>query len=255
MTRFCRLLSALVVAGCGDPLYLGSDVLWFADHESGDLADWELDDGGGSYVDAYENSTEHTVAASSTFAHSGRYSILLTRQEVSEDSGPGLFRDRELPRDAYYSAWYFVPVQVTTVSAWTIMKFRALNAGDQLGEGLDLNLRSLPGGDFVLYVFDHDNAYLQAPVADPPPIVRPGGWFHVEARFKVGAQPDGAVEVWLDGRKVYRLTNRTTVGAQGLYFTPCNIALDVEPSPTELYVDDAAISASRFTPDGFAPNE
>ena len=245
-------LALLALSGCTDPLYLGSDVLWFAAHESGDLGEWELDAGGGSYVDAYGNGAAHSVTPSNEFAHGGSFSVRLTREAISEDSGPGLFRDSQLPRDAYYSAWYFVPQQITTISSWTIMKFRPLNADDQLGEGLDLDLRSLPGGDFVLFVFDHDATYLQAPVGDPPPLVRPGRWFHVEARFKVGANPEGAVEVWLDGRKVYELTNRATVGAEGLYFTPCNIALDIEPSPTALYVDDVAISATRFTPDGFA---
>jgi hypothetical protein len=256
MRRYPRLLlGALLGVGCGDPLYLGSDVIWSANHESRDLGEWERDAGGGTYVDAYGEADTHAVVLASDAAHAGGFAAKLTRQSVDGVSGPGLFRDAELPEDAYYSAWYLVPAQYETISGWAIMKFRSKNPDDpaQLGEGLDLNLRSLPGGDYVLYVFDHDRNYLEAPVADPPPIVQVGRWFHLEVRLRVGASPRGAIDVWFDGRKTYELSNRTTAGTQGLYFSPCNITADVTPAPTSLYVDDVAISLERFTPTGTSP--
>jgi hypothetical protein len=256
-TGCLTLAAGLLTQGSCDPLYLGSDVLWSATHEDGDVTEWELDSGGGSYVDAYAVAENHAITLTPDPVHRGQFAAKLTREAIDAGSGPGLYRDAALPNDAYYSAWYFVPEQYTTRTSWTITKFRGKNpdAPGQLGEGVDLNLRGLPGGDYVLVVFDHDRSYLEAPISDPPPIVRVGRWFHVETRFRVGTNHDGAVEIWLDGNKRYELLNRTTVGANGLYYTACNIVSEITPAPMSLYVDDAAISLERVTPSGMPAKE
>ena len=49
---------------------------------------------------------------------------------------------------------------------------------------------------------------------------------------------------------MYRLVNHPTA-ADGAYFSPCNIALELTPSPSALYVDDAAVSLTRISPEGW----
>jgi hypothetical protein len=146
--------AALLATGCGDPLDAGSDVIWIATHEAGDVTEW-----GGSYT-GVDDQPGGTVEASTDVAHGGRYSAKLTRIAVAAETRRGLFRDVLGHPLAYYAAWFFVPERYATPSRWTIFKFRLGEA-----EGFDLDLRALPDGDFVLSVFDHDQAFLLEPLA------------------------------------------------------------------------------------------
>ena len=225
-------------------------MIWTATHEGGNLNEWTEDARGGSYPEPAVAGTDGTAEISGDFARSGALSLKLTRPAVGTETGPGAYRDLRGRNRAHYASWFLVPEQQRPASRWTIMKFRLRDpsSADPPAEGLDLDLRSLPGGGYVLSVFDHDSSYLQEPIAVPPPVVEVGRWFHVEVLYR-SAGSAGAVAVWLDGRKVYDLMPHPTT-ADGAYFTPCNIGLDLGPSPVSVYVDDASISLTRVTPSG-----
>jgi len=145
-----------------------------------------------------------------------------------------------------------VPRLYQTNSQWTIQKFQSRSDTDpeQIGHGHDLNLRTLPGGQVVLYVFSHDPAYLQAPLADPPAFVPIETWFQIEVFYRPRTDETGQISVWLDDRLVYDLRDRRTAGSDDVLWTPCNIGEDIQPAPPRLYLDDAAISLVRVTRDG-----
>jgi polysaccharide lyase-like protein len=272
-------LLGLSLCACGPELDLGSDVLWATDHETGDLSGWYAAPLGGIQPDTSMSPVE--IAAGP--AHSGRYSLKLTDVAQDDMIGPGVYRELVAPPDAYYSVWYYIPRPYQTKSQWTIMKFRARSDSDPtvISHGHDLNLRTLPGGQVILYVYSHDPTYLQAPLADPPAIVPVETWFQIEALYRPRTDETGKLLVWLNGRLVYDLENRRTAGSDDVLWTPCNIGEDVEPLgspsdepgaggaggaggeagapstggasarvPPELYVDDAAISLKRVTPAG-----
>jgi hypothetical protein len=238
-----------VLSAC-DPIYVGSDVVWLAMHENADLAEWTAENRGGSYLGVDAN-VAGSVELSTDVAHSGSYSVKLTRSAVDAENGPGLFRDVRGLDAAYYAAWFLIPQPYAARSRWTITKFRLRDAASDAApaEGLDLDLRKLPDGDYVLSAFDHDQDYLQQPIAVPPPIVRTGRWFQLEVFYRSTGDRSGEVIVWLDGIEVYRLINHPTA-ADGAYFSPCNVALELTPSPAALYVDDAAVSLTRISPEG-----
>ncbi len=242
---------ALCVAcsGCGPRIDLGSNLIWATDHESGTLDAWSLPPGGGTFQD---DATNDTVSIAQGPAHSGQYSLQLSNGGTSDSAGPAAFRELIEPDELYYSAWYYLPRAYQTNSQWTIQKFRFRSESDAgaLGDGHDLNLRTLPGGEMILYVVSHDPAYLQAPLADPPAFVPTQAWFHVEVRFRARTDETGRVLVWLDDRLVYDLENRRTAGSNDLVWSPCSIGEDVTPSPKVIYVDDVAISRSRVTRSG-----
>src|SRR4029453_9691613 len=83
---------ALLAIGCGEPLYAGSDVVWVATHERGDLAEWSADARGGSFAGVAANPAG-IVEVSREAARSGEFSAKLTRNAVAAETGPGLFRD------------------------------------------------------------------------------------------------------------------------------------------------------------------
>ncbi len=288
IARACALACLSTLCACSPKLELGSNVLWSTSNESGDLTDWYLPPGGGIVPDT---SMSPTPAAVKGIAHTGSYSVLLSDLAASDTIGPGVYRELDSPPDAYYSAWYFIPRQYQTKSQWTIMKFRSRSDDDPntISHGHDLNLRALPGGQVILYVYSHDPMYLQAPLADPPAIVPVEAWFQLEVLYRPRTDETGKILVWLDDRLVYDLEQRRTAGSNDLVWSPCNVGEDVEPlgTPTidagdgegneggaggasssdggalgeagassaprtgpELYVDDAAISLTRVTRTG-----
>lgn len=247
-------LLALVASACRAPLDVGSDVVWAADHESGTLRDWSEGDAGGLRPDP----TKSLVEISDSFAHGGQFSLKLTDLGASDTDGPATYRDLSFPPDAYYSAWYYLPRAYQTNSQWTIQIFRSRSDANPnvVNHGHDLNLRMLPGGRVILYVYSHDRNHLQAPLANPPAFVPIEGWFHIESFYTARTDQTGQLKVWLDDRLVYDLQNRQTAGSADVQWGPCNIAEDVQPAPPappgppEIYVDDAAISLVRVTRNG-----
>jgi hypothetical protein len=240
---------AVTCVACGPKVELGSNVSWATDHESGTLDDWLLPPGGGTFQ---YPTTNDTVSVAAGPAHSGRYSLMLSNGGTSDADGPSVYRELVDPEEAYYSAWYYLPGPYTTHSQWTIQKFRSRSESDPdlVSHGHDLNLRTLPGGETILYVVSHDPVYLQAPLADPPAFVPTQVWFHLEVLFRARTDETGRVLVWLDDRLVYDLENRRTAGSRDLLWSPCSVGEDVTPSPKVIYVDDAAISHTRVTRSG-----
>jgi hypothetical protein len=226
---------------------LGSNVLWSSDLETGDLSEWTAAPGGGPVPDPAGGLIEVVAGLS----HSGTHAIKLTNSANMETDGPGVYRELVGPPELYYSVWYYLPVANTTITQWTIQKFRNRTADPTvLSENLDLDLRTLPGGQVVLYVFSHDPAYLQAPLADPVPFVPVARWFQIETLYRPASDLSGKLVVYLDGKLVYDLENRRTTGGDDIVWTPCNVGTDIEPMPAVLYLDDAAISLSRVGPQG-----
>jgi hypothetical protein len=245
---YSLLLLGIATSSCGPRLDIGSDVIWATDHESGELDDWYAEGKGGLLRD---DADSPGVIADGR-AHSGRYSLKLTNLAMSDTEGPGIYRELQAPPDAYYSLWYYLPRLYQTNSQWTIQKFRSRSDADPeaISHGHDLNLRTLPGGQVVLYVYSHDPAYLQAPLADPPAFVPIETWFHVEVFYRPRKDESGQIRVWLNNRLVYDLEDRRTAGSDDVLWNPCNIGQDIQPAPPELYLDDAAISLVRVTRDG-----
>ena len=97
----------VVLAGlCSDRAAAqGSNLLWSADHEEGQLSDWYVNNGGGEF-----NSGNALSTASTDVAHRGRYSVKATIS-APPISGVRLFRWAEslAHQKAYYSAWYLLP--------------------------------------------------------------------------------------------------------------------------------------------------
>jgi hypothetical protein len=240
-----------LLAGCRSSLNLGSNVIWSTDHESGDLSDWLADSGGGTYSSAADGAT-----VSKERAHSGRFSLrLLTATAAGGGPRAGAWREGAFPKEAFYSAWYYLPRTYQTISFWTILKFEThFTAGDlaHVDELIDVNLRAAPGGELIVYVFDHRREYLQSPIAQPTPIVPVGRWFHLEAFYRNANDDTGRLTIWLDGGQIYDIAQRPTGADPSVYWTPCNVTDDISPDPAEIFVDDAAIALSRVGPTGVA---
>jgi hypothetical protein len=245
---FARVaLAALLLSACAPRLQLGSEILWSAHHETGDLSEWLQGGKGGSVVDAPDTS----VAVSTDFAHGGLYSAKLTNNAASTLETASLWRQDTYPTDAYYSAWYYLPRTYQTTNDWIVMQIRAPVVGDPttISLLLDLDLRSLPGGELLLTVFDHRPAYLRSPTPDPAVLVPVGSWFQIETFYRNVGDQTGRVVIWLDGQVAYDL-HRPFGQNSAVYFTACSVGDDLSPTDSVLYIDDAAVSLAQIGPIG-----
>jgi len=240
------VMTVLATTACGRRIDLGSDLIWSAQHEIGDLSEWSTPSPGGSMTDA----TDAVVAVSTAYAHSGKYSVKLTNGAVGAVHTARLWHQGDFPREAFYSVWYYLPRAYQTKVDWTILQFRTpTNDPTVISQFLDVNLRSLPGGEMILSIYDHRPQYLRLPTPDPAIEVPIGQWFQIEVLFRNVADDSGHFTLWLDGKPYYDIQHRPMASDPGVYWTPCSITGDLSPSQSELYVDDAAISYDWLTAD------
>jgi hypothetical protein len=240
------VVTVLATTACGRRIDLGSDLVWSAQHETGDLSEWSMPSPGGSMTDA----TDALVAVSTDFHHSGNYSVKLTNGAVGAVHTARLWHQGNFPREAFYSVWYYLPRAYQTKVDWTILQFRTpTDDPTVISQFLDVDLRSLPGGEMVLSIYDHRPQYLRLPTPDPAIEVPVGRWFQIEVFFRNVPDDNGQFTMWLDGKLYYDIRNRPMATNPMVYWTPCSVTGDLSPSQSELYVDDAAISYDWLTPD------
>jgi len=253
------LLGAAAALGCSDPLRLGTDVLWSADHETGTLEQWTRDGEGLALTPRTPDpddasgmpATDSSIDVSTEAAHSGNYALKLVNPTGWDQDydGPELYHVLGELSDAYYSAWFLLPEAYQLEPELTLLRLRSRDAdGGEPYNGEELQLRSLSSGGYVLQVFNNNNNFLLEPVADPAPHVQSGRWFQLEVRYE--PQSSGRLRVWLDGRLFYDLEGRPAAGGPEQLFTVCNVAQTATPAPVTLYVDDVAVSLSRVSPSG-----
>jgi hypothetical protein len=229
----------LALAGCATRVNVGNSLLWFAEHETADFTEWTAGGRGGFSADPPDTS----VVISTDVAHSGSHSVRLANAAPTVYETARLLRQGEFPQEAYYSAWYYLPQTYRTTEDWTIMQFTTPPGDDGGSDGLliDVDLRSLPGGDMILDIFDHRPPYLRSPTAEPAQPVPIARWFQIEVFYRNVGDHTGEFKLFLDGQVNYDIQrpfgqNSTT------YWSPCNSTVGLSPVASDLYVDDAAIS-------------
>jgi hypothetical protein len=247
-------IAALAAGGCGPRLDVGSDLLWTARFETNSFDEWTASRFGGAVGAA--PMPPNAVAVSTAHPRAGLYDAAL-----SVDAGPdatvesaSMSLKENLPTDAFYSAWYYLPHTTTVNGYWVIQKFRRrTDVADPSTEGelFDLDLYTLPTGEMSFRVFDH-RAGDNPPMIVDQPIVTVDGWFHLETRYRNTTDATGRLTIWLDGLEVFDLSGPTGP-TPWIQWTVVSVAQDLTPSANVLYVDDCAISGSRVGPNGLLP--
>jgi hypothetical protein len=266
------LIGSASMVGCGQQLDVGSDVLWTARFENGDLSEWMSVSGGGAVAFPAPNA----VDVSSDQARRGKYAARLAIQTASDGSqaNAGLSRTGFLPVEAYYSAWYYLPSAVNVSTFWVIFKFRMRSVADDAStaaELFDLNLANTSSGGMTLRLYDHRGGDIPLDVAEPT--VPVGTWFQVEAYYlnpgsnpgtTAGADGDGTdgsaadggapndggrLTFWLDGQEIVDVTG-PMAPTSWVAWDVVSVAVNLTPSTAVLYVDDCAISRTRVGPHG-----
>ena len=243
--------AAFVAAGCDRQVHLGgigdggASLLWTATFEPGISRNRLADGNGGTYL---ENAS---VAASVTLdvAHRGQYA---GRATVTPSMGMAslnyLYRVQPSPREAYYSAWFYIPSSFTVQSWLSLIHFRCSQTGD--GNNLmgvwDLNVYPRADGSLVAHLYDYltQTNHEQA-IPTPVPV---DSWVHFEVFFRKASDATGRIALWQDGTLIVDAANVVTTQTDWVQWDAGGASNDVQPPLALVYVDDAAISLTRLGP-------
>ncbi len=190
----------------------------------------------------YGGGTRKTVSSP---ANGGQFAAEFTVTTADTTSNQArCVRQGRLPDEAYYGAWYYVPTLATlksTMSLWNLLHFQG---GDTSVEGLwDVSLVNGPNGDLHLLVYDFLNkgGTVREP-ADPPPIPI-GAWFHIQFYLKRAADATGEIRLYQDGKELLDAKNVVTDDSTWAQWYVGNIAKDLTPADSTVYVDDVSIDS------------
>jgi hypothetical protein len=236
----------ILYSGCGQQMDMGSDVLWTARYEGNNFLEWTTVPGGG----AGPPSALSTMAVSSERWHQGNYSANLTVYAPADTTqGNASFaREGNLPVQAYYSAWYYLPRSVTVGVYWVIMKFRLRRVVDDPtseDELFDVNLKSLNDGGMSLRLYVHQQfGGGDWPLDVPDPPVSVGDWFQLEAFYRVASDSSGRLTLWLDGKQILDKAGPTGP-TPWVAWDVVSVAQVLNPETATIFIDDCAVSNTR----------
>jgi len=170
---------------------------------------------------------------------SGRTAAAFSVTTESGRSGARCVREGTLPTDAVYGAWFFIPEEIETRANWNLMHFQGSEPRAPVQYRWDVSLGTSDDGSLYPYVLEFPMRERFTPtVATTVPV---GSWFQVEFRWRRAAAPDGRVTLFLDGVPVLDLVDIDASGHDWGQWYVGNLADDLEPVNSTLYVDDVTI--------------
>ena len=177
--------------------------------------------------------------------HKGHYAAAFTVVGDGSNSGPSTnsrcHRDGELPRQAYYGAWYYIPTLAKNSGNWNLIHFQG---GDGPGPDLvglwDVSLVNNANGGLRLTVADYVKNSSIPDMSDSPPIPI-GTWFHIVMYLKRASDATGEVSLTQDDVPIMQATNLITDNTPYGQWYVGNLATNLDPAESTLYVDDVQV--------------
>ena len=196
-------------------------------------------------------------------AHTGSRSLALTCKKVPQNKSVGQrikyegqewagpSEPKNLPDEAYYSAWYFIPQKISGRNNIFQWKGKVIEKGRQTArplatvtlENMEPNLWSKSGTGRYGSAVRMDRAGVNVPIAE---------WFQLACYYRFSKQKDGQIVCWLDGEVILRADNHITEFSEDWerfprQWTVNNYALKGGQSPSThtIFIDDAEVKYSK----------
>lgn len=235
--------------------------LWVGDVETGDTSQWR----------SVSISGDAAVEVQSDVTHSGDYALKLINYGVDGSNNAGVRMNFQgplgpdpfnLPNEAYYSAWFYIPFAFEGES--NIFQFKQDQTTDDGRSRVMLWKIALVWQPDGTYEVQFSTRIDQATGDWQPDVmrlgvagenVRVGRWFHLETFYKWDRDGNGRTTVWLDGIEVWDQPNMYT-WARNLEYShrPREWTLNhylgdyqgaVTPADSWIFVDDARVALER----------
>lgn len=176
--------------------------------------------------------------------HSGRHAAAFSVRS-GDDTHTRCYREGTLPKEAFYSAWYYVPALSKNRHNWNLIHFQQHRgssvAADALTHTWDVSLVNDASGALRLNVWTALPGVGKAQGESPP--VPIGKWFEITVYLKLAADNSGEVAVYQDGNRYLEFTSVATDFSDsewGQWYVG-NLADDLDPPNSTLYVDDVSV--------------
>jgi hypothetical protein len=232
----------LGLMACTGKIHLGTEPpLWQADHETGDLSQWTAREADAGVSIA----SGGTLTVESDQVHSGSSAVLATIATADGLSFARLNR-RDVPQDAHFSAWFYIPRPYTIVGYWNLFELEGLTyPGIDTTESTlwSVDLRAGAGTDMTWYLWDNLRGVEYGP--DVPLVAPVGRWFRIEAFVHQATDNSGRISVWIDDTKLAEVSGVATVPTLWLGWSVGSSSNAIAEEPVEAYLDDATIVAPR----------
>lgn len=236
------LWATLGLGACTGKLNLGSEPpVWQADHETGDLSQWSAGEGDAGVMLA----TAGMLTVQGDQVHSGTSAVLATITTVDGLSFAQL-KHRQVPQDAHFGAWFYIPKRYTILGYWNLFEFQGLaypSIDTTETTVWSVDLRGGGDTDMTWYLWDNTRGVEYSPEA---PLAAPvGRWFRIEAFVHQATDASGRIAVWIDGTKLADVSGVPTVPTLWLGWSVGSASNAIAEDPVEVYLDDATIVAPR----------
>ncbi len=223
--------------GCHETVDLGVEpFLWRADHETADFSQWTEGGTGGTFI-----SKDGTLAIVEDPVHGGRYAVKSSIAGSSNLTYARLYRQDDLPVEAYYSAWFYLPAQYAVGQFWSVFEFGGRWDPSNTNTATavwSLDLRQTSPTQLMWYVWDGARGQELKP---SQPVAAPiGRWIRVLAFVRQATDQTGRVAFWIDDQPFIDENNVSTVPTKWMSWTVGSVAGRM-PENADLYIDDAAI--------------
>jgi hypothetical protein len=178
--------------------------------------------------------------------HSGTFAAKFT-VDSGDDGQMRAVRSGPMPVEAFYGVWYYVPALAKNTGLWNLIHFQGDNSSVNQGHLWDISLVNNDSGDLRLEVFSY--WITDGPNQSKNPPIPIGKWFHIEMFWKRATDETGEVIVYQDGKSVYEMTNiktdNTSSTSSVVNWYVGNLATDLEPIESTVYVDDVSIKTTH----------
>jgi hypothetical protein len=175
--------------------------------------------------------------------HTGHYAAAYTVQADGTDSTSQsrCFLGGDLPSQAYYSAWFYLPKQAKIVdnSNWNLVHFEGGDTPARHFNTWDISLETASDGGLRLKVVDsiRDSAI---PDLAERPNVPIGKWFRISMFLKRATDATGIVRVSQDNLEILNATTITDAYPYNEWYVG-NLAEHLDPPGYTLFVDDVSV--------------
>ena len=227
---------------------LQDKLVWKAGFETGNIDEWNAH---GGFISQGSSGMYSMVTP---FAHTGNYAVAITIDtNAPSDTGAHaayLFYWDQLPEDAYYySAWYYIPSEVSPKGWWIIMQWKSTydNNSDHSVPMYVIDVTKRGNNLWARLIYRPDSSDQKVIYSQNVVSIPTNQWFQLEAYYMRAKDDTGQVIVWQDGVEVFNLSNTDTVSSDGtIYWSVNNYSDDIDPHPCTISVDDIAISITRL---------
>ncbi len=180
----------------------------------------------------------HRVVESPTHSGNRAAAFDITTDPSKDGRQTRCVREGLLPDDAVYGAWFYIPSGTTSRGNWNLMHFQGSDGNDLRGLW-DVSVAVTDSGKLQPFVRGFRGIGMLNPAPDVElPTER---WFALDFRLRRASTPVGSVALYLDRQLIIEQSDIITDDSAWGQWYVGNLATDLEPQQSTIYVDDVTI--------------